>query len=213
MALNNVNKLITYSEPLDLARLFVEENVSETLSHVARVFIDRVEESNRSGQKYTYDCIGNVLHEMMYVDYFFLLKCLSDLCVNGDMVLNDFNPKGETKRGVKGAKNALFLVHGLLELGIGVGYVNTRKSMRYGVHSFIPLVVERYEKPRMMAAVNMLRKTYKELMNNDALWSEMMEYLMDGVTEIIPNTFGNSGAYEYFKKIDKPVSYLNSLED
>lgn len=150
---------------------------------------------------------------MMYIDYLFLVKCLSDLCINGDRVLNDFNPKGETDSGVKGAKNALFLVHGLLELGIGVGYVNTKKSVRFGLHSFVPLVVERDEKPKMMAAVNMLRSKYKELMNDDDLWREMKHYLLDGVTYIAPRSFGRSAAYAYFDKLDKPVVYLNAFDD
>jgi hypothetical protein len=211
MALENVNKLITYNEPLDIAKLFIAENVSETLSHIARVFIDRVEESRQFIKPYTYELIGSHEHETMYIDYLFLLKCLSDLCVNGDMVLNDFNVKGEATEGGKSAKNALYLISGLLELGIGVGYVNTRKSIRYGVRSFVPMVLERDEKYKMMAAVVLLRKRYRELMKNDDLWHELMEYLLDGETNIVPNTFGATPAYAFFKKLDMPVSYLNSL--
>ena len=147
---------------------------------------------------------------MMQIDYLFIVKCLSELCVYSDDFIQDFKIKGEDRRGQKTVKNGLFLTHGVLEVLHNLVFMNGTKTMKYGLNQYVPQVVQRGEKEMIIAGVNFKRNSVKLALNDDKLWDEFYSYISDGKTNFIPGTFGLKGAYEYFKKLNKDVVYLNS---
>lgn len=206
----DVPKLITYFEPLDLAKLFRSENLSTTLGHICRSFVEKAQESEMNDRPYVYECVGNLSYEMVQIDYLFMVKCLAELCENGGDVTYDFRLKGEDRGGVKTVRNALFLVHGVLEVLLSLVYVNAMGKSGQLKHS-VNLVVERNDEPYIMAGVNFKRKELRKALNNEGLWEEFYAYVMDKQTMIIPSAFGKTYSYDYFKKIGKKPRFLNDF--
>ena len=62
----------------------------------------------------------------------------------------------------------------------------------------------------MMAGVNFKRAHVKNILQNNELWDEFFYYISNGETNFIPDTFGLTNAYKYFKDRNKDVAYLNS---
>ena len=206
----DVPKLITYFEPLDLAKLFRSENLSTTLGHICRSFVEKAQESEMNDRPYVYECVGNLSYEMVQIDYLFMVKCLAELCENGGDVAYDFRLKGEDRGGVKTVRNALFLVHGVLEVLLSLVYVNAIGKSGQLKHS-VNLVVERNDEPYIMAGVNFKRKELRKALNNEGLWEEFYAYVMDKQTMIIPSAFGKTFSYDYFKKLGKKPRFLNDF--
>lgn len=206
----DVPKLITYFEPLDIAKLFRSENLSTTLGHICRSFVEKARESEMYDRPYVYECVGNLSYEMVQIDYLFMVKCLAELCENGGDVMYDFRLKGEDRGGVKTVRNALFLVHGVLEVLLSLVYVNAMGKSGQLKHS-VNLVVERNDEPYIMAGVNFKRKELRKALNNEGLWEEFYAYVMDKQTVIVPSAFGKTYSYDYFKKIGKKPRFLNDF--
>jgi hypothetical protein len=206
----DVPKLVTYFEPLDLAKLFLSENLSTTLGHICRSFVEKAQESEMNDRPYVYECVGNLSYEMVQIDYLFMVKCLAELCENGGDVAYDFRPKGKDRSEISTVRNGLFLVHGVLETLLSLVYMNGSKSVSKGLNYFVPTVVERAERPMMMMGVNFKRKELRKALNNEGLWEEFYAYIMNKETMLIPNTFGLKPAYNYFNKLGIEVEFLNA---
>lgn len=202
---------IEYDSPLSVARLFEDKMIRYTLSYVFSRFIEETNEARNSKFDYLEPVVLNSTHNVFLVEYNFLIRCLSDLSSNRNLLINDFSLDSEN------TKNSMMLIVGILEEYLNLLKMNSKKinSLRKSEVTYRPgfykQVIIKYNSNEdddvhyvQMNAVIFTQTALQKLLN-EKLMQELMSVVHFSAFSQEPGVFGSKACAQFW------ITHKNAL--